>query len=234
VVSLHPQPWPEIPEATARAARAAAGKGEYPLAMRIRDELGELYADAEFAEAFGARGRPGWSPGRLALALVLQKVENLTDRAAAHRVRYGLDWKYALGLELDDEGFDPTVLSDFRARVVEHGLEEKALDLLLAALERKGLLGPGGEQRTDSTHVVAAVRELNQLELAGEAVRAALEGLRGRAALGGGQAGRGWLGRALPAPGRLLAAAGLAGQAGGAGRRLRPRWARPARRRVRA
>jgi Domain of unknown function (DUF6398) len=58
--------------------------------MRIRDELGELFADAEFAVAFGARGRPGWSPGRLALVLVLQKVENLTDRAAAH-----LDEEYA-------------------------------------------------------------------------------------------------------------------------------------------
>jgi transposase len=145
VVSLQPQPWPQIPEATARAARAAARRGEYPLAMRIRDELGELYADAEFAEAFGARGRPGWSPGRLALVLALQKVENLTDRAAAHRVRYGLDWKYALSLELDDEGFDPTVLSDFRAKLAEHGLEEKALDLLLAALERKGAARPGGQ-----------------------------------------------------------------------------------------
>jgi transposase len=214
-VSLQPQPWPQIPEATARAARAAARRGEYPLAMRIRDELGELFADAEFAEAFGARGRPGWSPGRLALALVLQKVDNLTDRAAAHRVRYGLDWKYALGLELDDEGFDPTVLSDFRAKLVEHGLEEKALDLLLAALERKGLLGPGGKQRTDSTHVVAAVRELNQLELAGESVRAALEGLA--AAEPRWVAARldvaGWGGR-YRRRGRLLAAAGLPVQAG--------------------
>jgi transposase len=177
VVSVQPQPWPEIPQATVRAARAAARKGDYPLAMRVRDELGELFADAEFAEVFGARGRPGWSPGRLALVLVLQKVENLTDRAAAARVRYGMDWKYALGLELDDEGFDPTVLSEFRSKVAGHGLEEKALDLLLEKLAGKGLLGAGGKQRTDSTHVLAAVRDLNRLELAGEAVRAALEAL---------------------------------------------------------
>jgi hypothetical protein len=94
VVSMQPRPWPRIPEATARAARAAAGKGEYPLAMQVRDELGEVFEDAEFAEAFGARGKPGCSTGRLALVTVLQMVEDLTDRGAAHRVRFGMDWKY--------------------------------------------------------------------------------------------------------------------------------------------
>lgn len=177
VVSLQPEAWPEIPELTARVARAAAGRGEAPLPMRVRDELGELFADAEFVEAFGRRGRPGWSPGRLAMVTVLQMAENLTDRAAAHRVRFDLSWKYCLGLELEDTGFDPSVLSEFRTRVVEHHLEERVLDLLLARLKDKGLVGPGGKQRSDSTHVVAAVRGLNRLELAGEAVRAALEAL---------------------------------------------------------
>ena len=175
VVSMQPRPWPRIPEATARAARAAAGKGEYPLAMGVRDELGEVFEVAEFAEAFGARGKPGWSPGRLALVTVLQMVEDLTDRGAAHRVRFGMDWKYALGMELDDAGFDASVLSEFRTRLVEHGVEEKALELLLAALKDKGLVAPGGKQRTDSTHVISAVRDLNRLELAGESVRAVLE-----------------------------------------------------------
>ncbi|WP_185149028.1 transposase [Streptomyces sp. Ag109_O5-1] len=103
--------------------------------------------------------------------------ENLTDRAAVQRVRFDLSWKYCLGLELEDVGFDASVLSEFRARVVEHGLEERVLDLLLAALKEKGLVKAGGKQRTDSTHVLAAVRELNRLELAGETVRAALEAL---------------------------------------------------------
>nr|WP_245873200.1 transposase [Streptomyces phaeoluteigriseus] len=75
---------------TAQVARAVAARSPYPLAMRVCDELGELFADAEFAEAFGSRGRPGWSPGRLALVVVLQFAENLTDRAAAQRVRYAL------------------------------------------------------------------------------------------------------------------------------------------------
>ena len=145
--------------------------------MRIRDELGEVFPDAEFEAGFGQRGAPGWSPGRLALITVLQMAESLTDRGAAERIRFGLDWKYALGLEIDDPGLDHTVLSEFRTRVAEHGLEEKVLEQLLAALIERGLLGAGGKVRTDSTHVIAAVRNLNRLELAGESVRACVEAL---------------------------------------------------------
>ncbi|MGW7605727.1 transposase [Streptomyces sp. NPDC054766] len=76
---------------------------------------------------------------------VLQFSENLTDRAAAHRVRYGMDLKYALGLELDDPGFDASVLSEFRTRPVKHGVEEKVLDLLLTALKDRGLVKAGGK-----------------------------------------------------------------------------------------
>ncbi|HEU4396594.1 MAG TPA: IS1182 family transposase [Actinomycetota bacterium] len=176
-MSVHPQPWPEPAEEIVNAVRVMYARRPAPLAVQIRDQLGEVFADAEFAAAFGARGRPGWSPGRLALVTVLQMAENLTDRAAAEAVRLRLDWKYALGMGLDDEGFDPSVLCEFRARVVEHGLEERALDLLLAALAGKGLVTAGGRQRTDSTHVLAAVRDLNRLELAGESVRACLEAL---------------------------------------------------------
>ena len=145
--------------------------------MVVRDQLGELFADEQFGVAFGVRGRPGWSPGRLALITVFQLVENLTDRQAAEAVRDKLSWKYALGLDLADTGFDASVLSEFRARVIAHGLEERVLDLLLARLVDEGLLAAGGKQRTDATHVVAAVRDLSRLELAGESVRACLEAL---------------------------------------------------------
>jgi len=74
---------------------------------------------------------------------------------------------------LDDPGFDHTVLAGFRARVAEAGLEQVALDALLARLAAEGLVKAGGRQRTDSTHVVAAVAALNRLELAGESVQAA-------------------------------------------------------------
>ena len=165
-MSVQPRPWPPVPEMMVRAARAAARKGAYPLAMRIRDELGEVFPDTEFEAGFGERGAPGWSPGRLALITVLQMGENLTDRGAAERIRFGLDWKYALSLDIDDPGIDHTVLSEFRTRVVEHELEEKVLDQLLTRLTEKGLLGPGGKARTDSTHVIAAVRDLNRRGLA--------------------------------------------------------------------
>jgi len=174
-MSMQPRPWPRVPEQTAAVARAAFPKGT--LAIRVRDELPELFADEQFAAAFGVRGRPGISPGQLALITVLQFTENLTDRQAADAVRARIDWKYALGLELADPGFDHTVLTGFRQRLIDHSLEEKILDLLLDRLSRLGLVKAGGRQRTDSTHVLAAVRSVNRLEFLGETLRAALEAL---------------------------------------------------------
>jgi transposase len=176
-MSMQPMPWPEPDPQVAAAIRAMYVGRDAPLPVVVRDRLGELFADEEFGGAFGVRGRPGWSPGRLALITVLQMAENLTDRQAAEAVRDKLSWKYALGLELTDTGFDASVLSEFRARVIAHGLEERVLDLLLARLIGEGLLAAGGKQRTDATHVVAAVRDLSRLELAGESVRACLEAL---------------------------------------------------------
>lgn len=115
---------------TARVARAAFPKGA--LAIRVRDELGPLFTDEQSADALGVRGRPGHSPGQLALISVLQFVENPTDRQAAEQVRGRIDWKYCRGLDLADPGFDHTVLTGFRARLVQHGLEQTVLDVLLA------------------------------------------------------------------------------------------------------
>jgi transposase len=178
VVSMQPAAWPE-PDPLVAAAIAAKyqGKRPRPLAVLVRDRLGQWLHDEDFAAAFGARGRPGWSPSRLALVTVLQRVENLTDRQAAEAVRTRIDWQYLLGLAWDDPGFDHTVLAEFRLRVAGAGLEQAALDALLARLAADGLVKAGGKQRTDSTHVVAAVAALNRLELAGESVRAVLEAL---------------------------------------------------------
>jgi transposase len=176
---MQPAVWPE-PDPRVAAAIAAMYRGrkaEPPLAVQVRDRLGEWLHDEEFAGAFGVRGRPGWSPSRLALVTVLQRAENLTDRLAAEAVRTRLDWKYLLGLSLEDPGFDHSVLAEFRGKVAEAGLELAVLDALLARLAADGLVKAGGKQRTDSTHVVAAVAALNRLELAGESVRAALEAL---------------------------------------------------------
>jgi transposase len=174
-MSVQPRPWPEVPEQTAAVARAAFPRGT--LAMRVREELPGLFADEQFASAFGVRGKPGISPGQLALVTVLQFTENLTDRQAADAVRGRIDWKYALGLELTDPGFDHTVLTGFRQRLIDHGLEEKVLDLLLTRLSELGVVKAGGRQRTDATHVLAAVRSVNRLEFLTETLRAALEAL---------------------------------------------------------
>jgi transposase len=176
-MSVQPMPWPEPAPEIVAAVRAMYRRREPPVPVAVRDRLGELFPDAEFAAGFGRRGRPGWSPGRLALVTVLQMMENLTDRQAADAVRDKISWKYALGLELEDEGFDASVLSEFRTRVVEHGLEQRVLDLLLEALVERGLLAADGKARTDSTHVIGAVRELNRIELAGESVRACVEAI---------------------------------------------------------
>ncbi len=161
---------------------AAAIQAKYqgrqaPLAVTMRDRLGQWLADEAFAAAFGVRGRPGWPPSRLAVVTVLQMAEDLTDRQAAEAVRTRLDWQYALGLGLAEAGFDHSVLSEFRGRVVAHGLEEVVLDALLERLMAEGLVKAGGRQRTDSTHVIAAVRAVLTLELIGESVRACLEAL---------------------------------------------------------
>jgi transposase len=171
--------WPRsshaVPAGTAQVARAAFPKG--CLAIRIRDALGELFEDTQFAGLFAVRGRPAVSPARLALVLVLQFVEGLSDRQAADAVRGRIDWKYALGLELTDTGFDASVLSEFRARLVDDDAAQQLLERLLERLRVQGLLVQGGRQRTDATCVVAAVRELNRLELVVETLRAALEAL---------------------------------------------------------
>jgi len=178
VMCVQPAPWPAPdPQIAAAIAAKYPGKRPRPLAVQVRDRLGQWLADEEFAAVFGVRGRPGWSPSRLALVTVLQRVEDLTDRQAAEAVRTRIDWQYLLGLRLDDPGFDHTVLAEFRGRVANGGLELVVLDALLARLAAGGLVKAGGKQRTDSTHVVAAVAALNRLELAGEAVRAAVEAL---------------------------------------------------------
>jgi transposase len=174
-MSLQPQLAYVIPDETRRVAHAAFPKGA--LCLRLVEALGQLYLDEQFAALFPTRGQPAASPARLALVLVLQYVEGLSDRQAADAVRGRIDWKYALGLELTDPGFDHTVLSEFRARLVTKDADRLLLDTLLARLRKLGLIKQRGRQRTDSTYVLAAVRRLNRLERVGETLRAALNEL---------------------------------------------------------
>ena len=174
-MSLKPDPIEPVPEETARIAKAAFRKGN-PL-LKLRDELGTLFSDADFADLFPKLGQPGLAPWRLALITLLQFRENLPDRQAAEAVRARIDWKYLLGLELTDPGFDHSVLCEFRSRLLAGGAEECLLEKLLEACRARGLLKARGRQRTDATHVLASIRVLNRLELLGETLRAALNEL---------------------------------------------------------
>jgi transposase len=145
--------------------------------MWVRDRLDGLWSDEDFAAWYPRDGRPGLSPAQLATVSVLQFLLNLSDREAAEAVRCRIDFKYALALELDDPGFHHSVLSDFRDRLAADGRADALLDLALARLKETGLVKARGRQRTDSTYLLAAVRELTRLELVTEAVRAALEAL---------------------------------------------------------
>lgn len=165
-MSLHPQTNFDIPLQTITVARAAFPKGNRY--MKMRDELGTIYHDELFAQLYPGRGRPVQAPWRLALVTVMQFAENLTDRQAADSVRARIDWKYALSLELDDPGFDFSLLSDFRARLLDGGAEELLFEQMLELFKGRDLLKAGGRQRTDSTHIIASVRALNRLELVGE------------------------------------------------------------------
>jgi transposase len=175
-MSLRPEPLPPIPDATAAAVRATFPKGN--LYVDLRAEFGTLYDDQLFADLYASEGRPvEVAPWRLALIMVMQYIEGLTDRQAADAVRRCMDWKYALSLDLHDSGFDFTLLHDFRERLLAHDAVQRLLDTFLAACKGRGWIKTRGTQRTDSTHVVAAIRRLYYLECVQEALRSALNQL---------------------------------------------------------
>ena len=169
------QEYQEIPEETARIARAAFPKGN-PY-MGFRDELGSIYTSPQFASLYSGLGQPAEDPAQLALVSIMQFAEGLTDRQAADAVRGRIDWKYALSLEMTDPGFDASVLSEFRSRLVEGSAEMLLFETMLNHLREHQLFKPRGRQRTDSTHVLAAIQVLNRLECVGETLRHALNTL---------------------------------------------------------
>ena len=175
-MALHLHPLPSVPDATAAAVRAAFTKGN--LYVDLRAEFGPLYDDQLFADLYPSQGRPvEVVPWRLALVVVMQYIEGLTDRQAADAVRRCMDWKYALSLDLTDPGFDFTLLHDFRGRVLAHVAGQRFLDCFLAACKARGWIKARGTQRTDSTHVLAAIRTLHRLERVLEAMHYALNQL---------------------------------------------------------
>jgi len=172
---LRPEQSAEIPEMTRLVAKAVFPNGN--IFLTLRDELGVIFQDEEFAELYSNTGQPAESPAMLAMATIMQYVENLTDRQTADAVRSRIDWKYALGLELSDPGFHYSILSEFRQRLIEGGQTRVLLEKMLARCQEKGLLDGKIKQRTDSTHVLAAIRSMSLVELVGETMRHLLDEL---------------------------------------------------------
>ena len=168
-MSLQPQVIYLVPQETARVAHAIFPTGN--LVMRMYDDLDMLFHDRDFAEIFPPQGQPAEAPTRLALVTLLQFMEGLTDRQAADAVRTRLDWKYLLCLDLTDRGFDHSVLSEFRTRLLTHQAERCLFDAILDVARERGMLASGGRQRSDSTHILGAMRTLTRLEGVTETVR---------------------------------------------------------------
>ena len=174
-MSLNSQPVSPVPPETTRMAKAVFAQGNPYLTLR--DKLGCIFEDADFEQLFSQTGQPAVPPWQLALVTVLQFRENLSDRQAAEAVRSRINWKYLLGLELTDPGFDFSVLSEFRHRLIQGEVETLLLEKLLQRCQALGIVKARSKQRTDSTRVLAAIRKLNRLELVGETLRAALNEL---------------------------------------------------------
>lgn len=174
-MSLNAHSSMEVPAETARIAHAIFPNGHRYLTLR--DQIGPLFASRDFADLFSKEGRPAEDPARLALVTVLQFAEHLSDERAADAVRSRIDWKYLLALPLEDPGFDPSVLSEFRTRLLAGGVEHRLFEVLLMQFRNHKLLRARGRQRTDSTHVLAAVRALNRLQCVGTTLRHVLNSL---------------------------------------------------------
>ena len=159
-MSMRPQVVPEIPNDTIDVAQAVFSDENFY--MKMREQLGIIYQDHDFVELFSQRGQPAEAPWRLVLVCIMQFIENLSDRQAADAVRSRIDWKYVLSLPLKDPGFNFSVLSEFRGRLLSAEKEQELLSILLTHLKEKGLLKTHTRQRTDATHVLAAIRTLNR------------------------------------------------------------------------
>jgi transposase len=172
---LKPENNMEIPKETKVLAQAAFPNGN--IYLTLRDEVGTIFKDEQFSGLYSDTGQPAESPAWLALVTLMQYMENIPDRQAADAVRGRIDWKYILGLELSDSGFDYSVLSEFRTRLIAGEMSAVLLERLLESCEQLGLLKGKSKQRTDSTHVLSAVRDLTLLELVGETMRMTLNEL---------------------------------------------------------
>jgi transposase len=187
-MSLKIEPPRPMPAVTAAVGRALL-KENSPYRL-IGEQIYGEFSDEAFADLFSIEGQPAISPTILAFVTIFQFMEKLSDRQAAESLRMRIDWKYALHLPLDYAGFDYSVLSEFRDRLVQHQAEKRVFEQLLQQFSQLGLIKRRGRQRTDSLAVLSKVRWLSRLELVVESLRLAVGALL--------KADRDWIQALLP------------------------------------
>ena len=176
-MSLKPKPPRAMPADIAQlGAKLLRPESPYRL---VGDQLYAEYREADFVDLYATEGKPGLSPVDLAFVTAFQFMENLSDREAVEALRLRLDFKYALHLPLDDEGFDASVLCEFRQRVIAHQAEARLFDAVIGQLKARGLIKKRGRQRSDSLAILTRVRHLNRLERVVETLRLVLRALLG-------------------------------------------------------
>ena len=143
--------------------------GEQLFSFIPRSELSSMYSDT---------GRPSINPIVLSLVPIFQFLEDIPDRVAAAYVKTRLDWKYALHLPLHDSGFHYSDLCNFRKRLANHDKESLIFEQLLEKIKALGYFKKHKHQRTDSTHVLAKVRDLSRLENLSEGLRVSLKAIQ--------------------------------------------------------
>jgi transposase len=137
----------------------------------VGDVLFEQFRDEDFADLYPPDGQPALSPVLLSFVLIFQALENLSDRAAAFAVTFNVAWKYALHLPLSYPSFHPTVLSEFRTRILTHDAEARIFSAVFAQLKQLGFFKRKGIQRTDSIAILSHHRRLKRIELVVETLR---------------------------------------------------------------
>lgn len=172
-MSLKPDPIPPIPQETAALVQRMLPRGT--TVTRLDDILAELSTDEAFVDLYATVGQPGWSAWRLAVLLLLQAREGLTDRQTMEAAASRIDWRYVLRLAPEESVPGHTILSEFRTRLVTGSAEQRLLDFLLAACQRAGWTPAPGRQRIDATHVLAASRQFSRLELVGTCLQQGLD-----------------------------------------------------------
>ena len=165
------EPWPMPDEMKAIGEQLLKPESVYRL---VGDEIFEAFREADFADLYSLEGKPGISPVILAFVSIFQFLENMPDRATAEAMRMRLDWKYAVHLPVAYVGFDFSVLSEFRDRLLRDKAERRVFDRLLSLFQAKGLIKTRGKQRTDSMAMLSKVRALTRVEMVMETLRLAV------------------------------------------------------------